>query len=47
MSIEDIREYEKHFRNSLKELIQNDEPNTGLVCVIVSKCFMHLRIVFL
>jgi hypothetical protein len=47
MSIEDIREYEKCFRNSLKELIQNDEPNTRLVCVTVSKFFMHLRIVFL
>jgi hypothetical protein len=47
MSIEDIQEYTKCFHNSLKELIQNDEPNTGLACVIVSKFFMHLRIVFL
>ena len=47
MSIEDIREYEKRCLNILKELIQNDEPNTSLVCVTVSKFFMHLRIVFL
>jgi hypothetical protein len=47
MSIEDIWEYAIFFRNGWKELIQNDESNTGLVCVTVSKFFMHLRIVFL
>jgi hypothetical protein len=47
MSIEDIQKYKKKFCNGWKELIQNDEPNTRLVCVIVSKVFMHLRIVFL
>ena len=39
MSIQDIQEYAKHCHNSLKELIQNDEPNTILVCVTVSKHF--------
>jgi hypothetical protein len=47
MSVEDIKEYAKKNRNGWKVLIQNDEPNIRLVCVIVSKFFMHLRIVFL
>jgi hypothetical protein len=47
MSVEDIKEYAKFCRNGWKVLIQNDEPNVGLVCVIVSTCFMHLRIVLL
>ena len=47
MSIEDIQEYEKKFHNGWKVFIQNDEPNIRLVCVVVSKFFMHLRIVYL
>jgi hypothetical protein len=46
MSVEDLKEYAKFFRNGWKEVIQNDEPNNGLVCVLVSKFFMHLRIVY-
>ena len=47
MSIEDIREYEKHWCNSLKELIQNDEPNTKLVCVTVTKKIHAFEDIFL
>ena len=47
MSVEDIWEYEKFYHNGWKVLIHNDELNIRLVCVIVSKFFMHLRIVFL
>jgi hypothetical protein len=47
MSIEDIHEYAKIFRNGWKELIHNDELNIGSVCVIISKFFMDLRIVLL
>jgi hypothetical protein len=39
MSVEDLKEYAKKFRNGWKEVIQNDEPNNRLVCVLVSKFF--------
>ena len=45
MSVEDLKEYVHFFRNDWKMLIQNDELNIRLVCVIVSKFFMHLMIV--
>ena len=46
MSVEDIKEYAKFCRDGWKEVIQNDEPNRRLVCVLVSKCFTHFRIVY-
>jgi hypothetical protein len=46
MSVEDLKEYAKFFRDGWKEVIQNDEPNNRLVCVLVSKFFTHFRIVY-
>jgi hypothetical protein len=46
MSVEDLKEYEKFFRDGWKKVIQNDDPNNRLVCVLVSKFLTHFRIVY-
>jgi hypothetical protein len=46
MSVEDFKEYAKYFCDGCKKIIQNDDPNNKLVCVLVSKFFMHFRIVY-
>ena len=43
MLVEYLKEYAKKIHNGWKEVIQNDEANNGLVCVLVSN---FLRIVY-
>jgi hypothetical protein len=46
MSAEDVLEYAKFFRDGWKKVIQNDDPNRRLVCVLVMKTLTHFLIVY-
>jgi hypothetical protein len=46
MSAEDVKEYAKFCHDRWKKVIQNDDSNNRLVCVLVSKFLMHFRIVY-
>jgi hypothetical protein len=46
MSTKDVLEYEKKFRDGWKKIIQNDDPNHRLVCVLIMKILTHFLIVY-
>jgi hypothetical protein len=46
MSAEDVLEYAKFCRDGWKKVIQNDDPNRRLVCVLVRKFLTHFMIVY-
>jgi hypothetical protein len=46
MSVEYLKEYAKIFHDGWNEVIQNDELNIRLVCVLFSNFFTHFRIVY-
>ena len=45
MSAEDFLEYEKFCRDGWKKVIQSDDPNCRLVCVLFKKFLTHFMIV--
>ena len=46
MSVEDVLEYAKFCWDGWKKVIQNDDPNCRLVCVLVRKILTHFMIVY-
>jgi hypothetical protein len=46
MSAEEVLEYAKFCRDGWKKVIQNDDPNRRLVCVLFRKFLTHFMIVY-